>query len=107
MSCPDYCSPVWPLTFILVSLFILHRVGSDLKPVFRNVVNGVAVNAQSNAMRYAMAAMLGSLAMMQALGDVAREENWRFVSAFARIAQPALAAIVGFVINSKTQELTK
>jgi hypothetical protein len=72
----------------------------DLRPVFRNVVNGVASNAQGNALRYAMAMMLASLSAMQALGDVARELGWVYVEAFAKVAQPALAAVVGYIIKS-------
>jgi hypothetical protein len=77
-----------------------------VRPVFRNVVNGVAANAQSNALRYAMAMMLASVAGMQALADVARDMEWKYVEAFAKIAQPALTAVVGFVIKSEAQNQT-
>lgn len=100
MNLTDSLNLVWPLTFLLVSLFILRRIEEDLRPVFRNVVNGVASNAQGNALRYAMAMMLASLSGMQALGDVARELGWIYVEAFAKVAQPALAAIVGYIIKS-------
>jgi hypothetical protein len=100
MSFTDSLSFVWPLTFLLVSLFVLRRIEEDLRPVFRNVVTGVAANAQSNALRYAMAMMLASLSAMQALGDVARELGWVYIEAFAKVAQPALAAIVGYIIKS-------
>ncbi len=100
MSFTDSLPFVWPLTFLLVSLFILRRIEEDLRPVFRNVVNGVASSAQSNALRYAMAMMLASLSAMQALGDVSRELGWVYVEAFAKVAQPALAAVVGYIIKS-------
>lgn len=98
---------VWPLVFLLIALFVLRKVEADLRPVFTSVVTGVAGNAQVNALRYAMAMMLASLSAMQALGDVAREMHWPYVEAFAKIATPALAAVVAFVQPSGPPTATK
>lgn len=100
MTFTDTLPIVWPLTFLLLALVVLRRIEQDLRPVFRNVVAGVATNAQTNALRYAMALMLASLATMQSLADVARDMHWIYVEAFAKIATPALAAIVAFVSPS-------
>lgn len=98
---------VWPLTFLLLALIVLRKIEADLSPVFRNVVTGVATNAQANALRYAMAMMLASLAAMQSLADVARDLHWVYVEAFAKIATPALAAVVAFVSPSSTSTPSK
>lgn len=107
MTIPEALNLIWPLSFLLLALIVLRRIETDLRPVFRNVVSGVAANAQSNALRYAMAMMLASVASMQALGDVARDMGWKYVEVFAKVAQPALAAVVGFVIKSDGQTPNK
>jgi len=54
MSFTDSLPFVWPLAFILVSLFILRRVGDDMRPIVNGVVGGVAKNAQQHALMYAL-----------------------------------------------------
>lgn len=93
-------SLVWPLCFLLVSLIVLRKLREDVRPIFVNVVAGVAKNAQGNALFYAMAMMIGTLSSLQALADVAREFHWMYVSAGAKILQPGLAAVVGLMMRT-------
>ncbi len=92
-------SSVWPLCFLLVVLVLLHKIREEFNPIFRVVLGGVAQNAQKNSMQYAMAFMLATLASLQALADVARNLEWKYVEAACQILQPGLTAIVGFVLK--------
>lgn len=93
-------SVVWPLCFLLVSLIGMKKLREDIRPIFVNVVAGVAKNAQSNAIFYALACMIGTLSCLQALADVAREFHWIYVEAFAKILQPGLSAVVGLMMKA-------
>jgi hypothetical protein len=93
-------SLVWPLCFLLVALIVLKQLREDVRPIFVNVVAGVAKNAQGNALFYAMAMMIGTLSSLQALADVAREFHWVYVEAIAKILQPGLAAVVGLMMRT-------
>ena len=88
---------VWPLSFILVSLFILRRVGDDMRPIVNGVVGGVAKNAQQHALMYAMGLLYASTASLQALSEVATSFHWVYVAAFAKVAQPGLVAVIAYV----------
>ncbi len=70
MNFSDTLPLIWPLSFVLLGLFILRKVGNDLQPVVRGVVGGVAQNAQKNALMYAMGMLLAAAASLQALGEV-------------------------------------
>lgn len=102
MTCDPFAagSLVWPLCFLLVSLIVLRQLRDDVRPIFVNVVAGVAKNAQGNAIFYALAMMIGTLSSLQALADVAREMHWGYVEAFAKILQPGLAAVVGLMMRT-------
>lgn len=93
-------SLVWPLSFLLVSLIVLKRLRDDIRPIFVNVIAGVAKSAQSNAIFYALAAMIGTLSSLQALADVARDLHWVYVEAATKILQPGLAAVVGLMLKA-------
>lgn len=99
MTLSDLTQFVWPLAAIVVALFVLRKVGDDLRPIANNVVNGLAKNAQQHALGYAMALLLATLGSLQALAEVAAEFHWVYVGAFAKVMQPGLAAIVGYVIK--------
>jgi hypothetical protein len=96
---PEYFaanSLVWPLTVILLCLLILWRVGDELQPVFKGVVNQLATQSQKYALLWVTAAMYGALASMQALIDVAHQLEWYYLEAFARVVGPGIAAIVAY-----------
>lgn len=88
---------VWPLTFLLLALFVLRKVGDDMRPVFVGVVGGVAQNAKQYSLMYAMGALYATGASLQALGEVATQFDWIYVAAFAKVAQPGVIAIIAYV----------
>lgn len=94
---------VWPLVFLLLALFVLRKVEADLRPVFTNVVAGVAKNAQSNALQYAMGMALACLSSMQALAEVATQFGWIYIAAGAKIVGPGLGTLIAFMKPSPAQ----
>lgn len=97
MTFCDTLPLIWPLAFVLVGLLLIRKVGTDLQPVFVNVVGGVALNAKQNALMYAMAAIYAAAASLQALGEVATQFHWLYVAAFAKVAQPGVVAVIAYV----------
>lgn len=92
------CFPlVWPLTFLLLALIIIRKIGDDMRPVFVGVVGGVAQNAKQYSLMYAMGALYATGASLQALGEVATQFEWVYVAAFAKVAQPGVIAIIAYV----------
>lgn len=88
---------VWPLTFLLLALIVLRKVGDDMRPVFVGVVGGVAQNAKQYSLMYAMGALYATGSSLQALGEVATSFQWIYVAAFAKVAQPGVIAIIAYV----------
>lgn len=88
---------VWPLAFILVSLFILRQVRDEIKPIMAGVVSGLATNAKQYYLMYAMAAIYASAASLQALGEVATQFGWIYVAAGAKVLQPGIVAVIAYV----------
>lgn len=95
---------IWPLSALLVCLFVLRQLRDDVKPIFTNIINGVAKNAQMNAMTYAMALMLGTLSSLQALTEVATQLGWLYVAAAAKVLQPGLAAVVALMTKTSSSQ---
>ncbi len=104
MSFAEALNLVWPLTFLLAVLLVIRKLEDDFKPVIVSMVGGLATHAQSRAVTYVMALMLGTAASLQALGEVARSFNWVYVEAFAKIANPGVVAVMGFLMRSPTQD---
>ena len=93
-------SIVWPLCFLLIALLCLKQVRDDIRPIFRGIVGGLAVKAQSNSVAWAIGLMMASLGSMQALVEVAKQMHWPYVEAFAMIATPFLAGLVTYSMKS-------
>ncbi len=100
---------VWPMSFVLITLFLMRKVGNDIQPVMRGVVDGVAKNAKQYALMYAMAAIYASAASLQALGEVATSFGWVYVAAIAKVLQPGIVAVIAYVTKppSFTQAIDK
>lgn len=87
-------SIVWPLVFLLIALTVLKQVRDDVRPIFRGIVGGLAVKAQSNAVAWALLISVATLGAMQSLIEVAHANSWVFVESFAKVATPFLAGLV-------------
>jgi membrane-associated HD superfamily phosphohydrolase len=88
---------VWPLTLILCVLVVLRKLRSDLSPITREVVTGLANHAKTYSLAYALAMCYGAAASLQALGDVAKDLGWVYIGAAAKVMQPGIVAIIAFV----------
>lgn len=97
MTFADTLPLVWPLTFIVVALFVLRKVEDGIQPVVKVVIGGVAKNAQQYALMYAMAMLYATAASLQALAEVATAFHWVYVAAFAKVMQPGTVAIIAYV----------
>lgn len=97
MNFSDTLPLIWPLSFVLVALFVLRKVEEEIRPLVRNVVGGVAKNAQQYALMYAMAFIYASAASLQALGEVATQFGWIYVAAAAKVLQPGIVAVIAYV----------
>lgn len=88
---------IWPLTFLLIALFLLRKADDALQPIITGVVGGVAKNATQHALAYAMATILAVLSGLEALGEVATQFHWVYVIAGAKILTPMLATVVAYL----------
>ena len=93
-------SLVWPLCFLLISLLILRQLRDDVRPIFTGMVSALASQSQKNAMAWAIGMMLGTVASLQAVVEVAQQMHWLYIGALAKVMQPGLAAIIAYVTKS-------
>jgi hypothetical protein len=103
---PDYFaanSLVWPLVVLLVALFVLRQIESDVKPIVSGMVSGLAAQSSRHAASWAMALLMASAASCQALGEVATDLGWVYAAALAKVLQPGLVAVIAYVMRSPTQ----
>lgn len=97
-------SLVWPLSFILIALFLLRQLKEDVHPIFVGMVGTLAKQSSNNAVAWAVGIMMGLLGCLQALGEVAAQMHWLYLAAFAKVLQPGLAAIVSYIMASPAQK---
>lgn len=100
---------VWPLSFILVALFVLRQLRSDITPIFKSVVGGLSQNAARNATQYAIALGFGLSASLSAFWDVFRSldnttlgtMSWhQYFALWAKVANPFVVAILAYATQS-------
>lgn len=109
MSLADTIPLVWPLTFLLIALFIIHQVRAEVNPVIVAVVNGLSKNASSNAPQYAIAIGFGLSASLSAFYDVFNELSSAAVTAmswhayfalWAKVLNPFIVAVLAYATQS-------
>lgn len=98
---------IWPLSFLLVAFVILRQVGDEVSPIFKGITAALASQSKQNALAWAMAMMLGTVASLQAVVEVAAQMHWVYVGAFAKVLQPGLAAIIAYITKSPLNQPTK
>jgi signal transduction histidine kinase len=97
-------SIIWPLCFLLIILFVLRQVRDDVKPIFQGMIGTLATQSQSNAVGWALGILIATLGSLQALGEVAHAMNWKYIEAAAKVLQPGLAALLGYIMASPAQK---
>ena len=93
---------IWQLSFILIALIILKRIKDDIRPIFIGMVTPLTKQAQTNAVAWAVGIMLGTLASMGALVEVASQMGWVYVAIACKVSSPFLATIVALIKQSPT-----
>lgn len=103
-------SLVWPLVVLLIALVVLRQIREDVRPIFVQVVNGVAQSAGSNAPAYAIAVLFGLSASMSAFVDVFKELNreailamsWhQYLVCWAKVFNPFIVAVLAYATQNK------
>lgn len=109
MTFADSLAYVWPLSFILVALFVLRQLSTEVKPVFTSIIGGLSKNAQSNATQYAIAIGFGLSASFSAFYDVfnnttAKEiasMSWHgYAALWTKVANPFIVAVLAYATQS-------
>lgn len=100
---------IWPFVVLLIVVVMTRRLTSDLRPIFVNIVGGVAKGAQSNATAYGIALMFGISASLSAFVDVFKDMNatalaamsWhQYLVLWAKIANPFCIAILAYATQN-------
>ena len=100
LFCDILAPMVWPLCFLLIALLILRQIKDEVKPIFSGMVKTLAIQSQRNALAWALGMMLGTVASLQAVVEVANQYHWLYIGAAAKILQPGLTAVIGFITKS-------
>lgn len=82
------------LIFVLLVYLALYKFAEKTRKLFDVVVDGVTLNAQKNALDYAIVLLCATLASLQTLRDVAQTMAWQWVFNACSVIQPGLAVIV-------------
>lgn len=93
----------WPIAALLLVVFLAWWLCSDLRPIGTGMIQGIAAHAQKYAPSYGIAILLGLAASLQALADVADKLGWVYASAIAKVTQPGIVAMIGFIMRSPSQ----
>jgi hypothetical protein len=105
----DWLNLIWPLCFVLVLLFVLRKVGEDVRPIVASMASGLATGAQKNATQYAIALGFGLSASLAAFYDVFSamgneawaQMNWhQYAALWAKVANPFVVAVLAYVTQS-------
>lgn len=96
---------VWPLAFLFVFLVLLKAFRQEVQPLFLVVRDGLKVQAGRNSVAWAVGGMVGTLASLQAMSEVGESMHWPYVAAGAKILQPGLAAVLGYIMKSPSQQV--
>lgn len=114
MTAADYATiastMLWPLTAILSAIIVTRRLATDVRPIFINIVNGVAKGAQSNAMAYAIAFGFGLSASLSAFWDVFHTLDatsfsvmtWhQYAALWTKVLNPFVVAVLAYVVKNE------
>lgn len=89
----------WPVAVVVVIIFAAWWLCSDIRPIVAGVISGLAAHAQRQAPAYGVAFLLGLAGSLGALVEVAEKLGWVYVAAFAKVASPFVAAVLGFIMR--------
>ncbi len=100
----------WPLVLLFVGVMVANRLSRDMRPIFVNIVGGVAKQAGSNASAYAIAIMFGLSASLSAFVDVFKDITpdkfhelgfLQFLALCAKVLNPFIVAVLAYATQNK------
>jgi hypothetical protein len=112
---------VWPLSFILVALFVLHTLREEFRPLVKPLIGGLSQSFATNSTQVAIAIAFGLSASLSAFYDAFSEmaskdlaalSYHQYFAIWSRVLNPFLVAILayatqnGFVPRTTTIETT-
>lgn len=109
MTFADSLTYVWPLAFILVSLFVLRQLGTKVEPVWDSLIGALSKTAGSNATQYAAAIGFGLSASLSAFYDVFSDMtatsfhamSWHaYAALWTKVANPFIVAVLAYATQS-------
>lgn len=107
---PNLLPFVWPLAALLAFLIVSRRVASDVRPIFVNIVGGVAKAAGSNAQAYGIAILFGLSASLSAFYDVFSQLDnkafgemnlHQYAALWSKVLNPFCVAILAYATQNK------
>jgi hypothetical protein len=102
---PDLSALAWPLVVLVLLLSVLHRLREDLRPVFRSLIEGLAVAARANAPTYAAMLGFGLSASLSGFWDVfhvlGRADldalSWhQYAALWTKVLNPFIVAVLAY-----------
>lgn len=102
-------SIVWPITAFAMFLVVLRMVEKRTGPIFDSIIGGVAKNAGTNAVFYAIAIMFGLSASLSAFIEVFQqmdEAAWKvitwhqYATLWAKVLNPFIVAVLAYTRDS-------
>lgn len=99
---------IWPLSFLLFLLVVLHVVREELSPIVKAMVPPLAQNAQKNATVYAIAFAFGLSASLSAFYDMFKDLTaeaaaamswWQITACLCKIANPFVVAGLAYILK--------
>lgn len=101
---------IWPMVFLLASVYLIRLFRTDFHPIFSNVISGVADGAKSNATAYGIAIMFGLSASLSAFVDVFKDLSvqsfhvlsvHQYLALWAKVLNPFVVAILAYATQNK------
>lgn len=113
MTAPDVATLAAPLllpfSILLAVIVISRRLATDMRPVFVNIITGVAEGAKSNAQAYGIAVLFGLTASISSFIDVFHNLDSQQISSmswhqyavlWAKVANPFIVAILAYAMKN-------
>lgn len=101
---------IWPLVALLAAVYFSRKVATDVRPIFINVINGVASGAKTNWMAYGIAILFGLSASLSAFIDVFKDMSHQafasmsmhqYLALWGKVLQPFIVAILAYATQNK------
>lgn len=99
---------VWPLTVLLLVLYIFNKLRDDLQPILTAMVNDLAKQVGKNSLIFFIAFLFGLTSSLNAFAEIfaaidkqAAEAMswWQFGAVLAKALNPFIGGFLGYLIG--------